>query len=211
MSSIKAGLAGFGACLPDDLVRSIISSGEKTGEGGTLRADTLLFLDVQGFISACDESLDPEELVSALSQYFEVMKARIAETKCTVNKYIGDAIMAMWNAPPDDPNHVEHGCLTALACLRAEDELNAAAQSSPLLPLHTRSGLHSGRMIVGNVFSLSQMQYIAPGAVINLASRLEGLNRVYGIRDLLSKVWSAGRNRYLQRKPRKAQGGSGLE
>ncbi|MGA9435640.1 MAG: adenylate/guanylate cyclase domain-containing protein [Roseobacter sp.] len=185
MSSMRAGLASFGAYVPKDLVRSIMSSGEKIGVGGTSREVTLLFSDIQGFTSRT-ESLDPEELMPALSQYFEVMEARIAETDGTVDKYIGDAIMAMWNAPLDDPDHVEHACRAALACLHAEEQLNSRAESSPLLPLHTRFGLHTGRVIVGNVGSLSRMQYTALGAVVNLASRLEGLNKVYGTRVLVS-------------------------
>ncbi len=186
MTNMKAGLASFGAYVPKDLVRSIVSSGETISVGGTSRDVTLLFSDLQGF-TASTESLEPEELMPALSQYFEVMEARIAQTGGTVDKYIGDAIMAMWNAPLDDPDHAEHACRAALACLHAENELNASAHASPIVPLHTRIGLHTGRVIVGNVGSLSRMQYTALGAVVNLASRLEGLNKAYGTRILVSE------------------------
>ncbi|MEM0946110.1 MAG: adenylate/guanylate cyclase domain-containing protein [Pseudomonadota bacterium] len=187
MTSMKAGLSSFGAYVPKDLVRSIVSSGEQIGVGGTSREVTLLFSDLQGF-TASTESLEPEDLMPALSQYFEVMETRIAETGGTVDKYIGDAIMAMWNAPLDDPKHVENGCRAVLACLRAEDQLNSGTEDSPLLPLRTRFGLHTGRVIVGNVGSLSRMQYTALGAVVNLASRLESLNKQYGTRVLVSEA-----------------------
>ena len=186
MTGMKAGLSSFGAYVPKDLVRSIVSSGAQTGVGGTARDVTLLFSDLQGF-TASTESLEPEELMPALSQYFEIMETRIAETGGTVDKYIGDAIMAMWNAPQDDPDHTTHACRAALACLKAEDQMNEGAHASPLLPFHTRFGLHSGRVIVGNVGSLSRMQYTALGAVVNLASRLEGLNKQYGTRVLVSE------------------------
>lgn len=186
ISSMKTGLASFGAYVPKDLVRSIVSKGEMTGVGGTSREVTLLFSDLQGFTSRT-EGLKPDELMPALSQYFEAMEIEIAATGGNVDKYIGDAIMAMWNAPLEDPGHAEHACRSALACLRVEDALNADAGGSPLLPLHTRIGLHTGQVIVGNVGSLSRMQYTALGAVVNLASRLEGLNKVYGTRILVSE------------------------
>jgi len=186
ISSMKTGLASFGAYVPKDLVRSIVSKGEMTGVGGTSREVTLLFSDLQGFTSRT-ENLKPEELMPALSHYFEVMEIEIAATGGNVDKYIGDAIMAMWNAPLEDPKHAEHACRAALACLHAEDTLNAETGGSPLLPLHTRIGLHTGQVIVGNVGSLSRMQYTALGAVVNLASRLEGLNKVYGTRVLVSE------------------------
>ena len=186
ISSMKTGLASFGSYVPKDLVRSIVSTGEMTGVGGTTREVTLLFSDLQGFTSRT-ENLKPDELMPALSHYFEVMENEIAATGGIVDKYIGDAIMAMWNTPLDDPKHAEHACRAALACLYAEDALNAQKGSSPLLPLHTRIGLHTGPVIVGNVGSLSRMQYTALGAVVNLASRLEGLNKVYGTQVLVSE------------------------
>ncbi len=186
MSSMKAGLASFGAYVPKDLVRSIVSRGEMIGVGGTSREVTLLFSDLRGFTSRT-ESLEPEELMPALSQYFEAMEKEIAVNAGSVDKYIGDAIMAMWNAPLDDPKHAEHACRAALACLHAEEGLNNTnVNSSPLVPLHTRFGLHTGRVIVGNVGSLSRMQYTALGAVVNLASRTESLNKAYGTRILVS-------------------------
>lgn len=187
MTSMKAGLASFGAYVPKELVRSIVSTGEMTGVGGTSREVTLLFSDLQGF-TASTENLEPEQLMPALSQYFEMLETRIAENAGNVDKYIGDAIMAIWNAPLDDTKHAENACRAALACLHAEKQLNETNKgSSPLVPLHTRFGVHTGRVIVGNVGSLSRMQYTALGAAVNLASRLEGLNKVYGTRVLVSE------------------------
>jgi len=185
MSSMKAGLASFGAYVPKDLVRSIVSRGEMPNVGGTSKDVTLLFSDLQGFTGRT-EGLAPEQLMPALSKYFEVMETQIARNQGNVDKYIGDAIMAMWNAPLDDPQHVEHACRSALACLHAEARLNDDPDLAPLAPLLTRFGLHTGQVIVGNVGSLSRMQYTALGAVVNLASRIEGLNKAYGTRILVS-------------------------
>ncbi len=186
VSSMKAGLAGFGAYVPKDLVRSIVASAEKPEIGGTSRDITLLFSDLQGF-TARTENLEPEELMPALSHYFEIMETAISDNFGIVDKYIGDAIMALWNAPLDDPRHVEHACRAALACLVSEEDLNNDPAMWALVPSKTRFGLHTGHVIVGNVGSLSRMQYTALGSAVNLASRLEGLNKYYGTSILASE------------------------
>ncbi len=186
ISSMKAGLSSFGAYVPKDLVRSIIAKGEKVTVGGLSREVTIMFSDLQGF-TARTENLDPEALMPALSEYFETMEKQINAHGGTVDKYIGDAIMALWNAPQADDKHCENACRTVLACLRAEAEFNANNQSSPLVPLHTRFGLHCDTVVVGNVGSLSRMQYTALGSAVNLASRVEGLGKVYGMRALVTE------------------------
>lgn len=185
MSSMKAGLSSFGAYVPKELVRSIVSKAERISVGGSSREVTLMFSDLQGFTSQ-SEGLKPEVLMPALSEYFEIMEKEISSNQGTVDKYIGDAIMALWNAPLDDPAHAENACRAALACLDAEAKLNSRSESSPLRPLQTRFGVHTGPVIVGNVGSLSRLQYTALGAAVNFASRLEGLNKIYGTRILVS-------------------------
>ena len=186
MSSMKAGLNSFGAYVPKDLVRSIIAKGEQVTVGGLSREVTIMFADLQGF-TAKTENLEPEALMPALSEYFESMEEQITAHSGTVDKYIGDAIMALWNAPKDDDKHCEHACRAVLACLKAEDEFNTNNLSSPLVPLHTRFGLHCDTAVVGNVGSLSRMQYTALGSAVNLASRVEGLGKVYGTRALVTE------------------------
>lgn len=187
IASMKAGLSSFGAYVPKELVRSIVSKAERISVGGDSRDVTLMFADLQGFTSRT-EGLEPEVLMPALSEYFEVMEKEISSNFGTVDKYIGDAIMALWNAPLDDADHACHACSAALACLRAEAKLNSEQSNSPLRPLHTRFGLHTGCVVVGNVGSLSRLQYTALGAAVNFASRLEGLNKVYGTRILVSEA-----------------------
>ncbi len=185
IASMKAGLSSFGAFVPRELVRSILSKAERISVGGESRDVTLMFADLKGFTRQT-EGLEPEVLMSALSEYFEAMEKEISGNQGTVDKYIGDAIMALWNAPLDDTDHPVHACRAALACLEAEAKLNSDSGALPLRPLHTRFGLHTGRVVVGNVGSLSRLQYTALGAAVNFASRLEGLNKVYGTRILVS-------------------------
>lgn len=184
---MKAGLSSFGAYVPKELVRSIVSKAERIGVGGATREVTLMFADLQGFTSQT-ERLEPAVLMPALSEYFEVMEKEISAHAGTVDKYIGDAIMALWNAPLVDADHPIHACQAALACLRAEKYLNSEQGTSPLRPLHTRIGLHTGTVVVGNVGSQSRLQYTALGAAVNFASRLESLNKIYGTRILVSEA-----------------------
>ncbi|WP_170782783.1 adenylate/guanylate cyclase domain-containing protein [Ruegeria lacuscaerulensis] len=185
IASMKAGLSSFGAFVPKELVRSILSKAERISVGGESRDVTLMFADLKGFTRQT-EGLEPEVLMPALSEYFEAMEKEISGNQGTVDKYIGDAIMALWNAPLDDTDHPVHACRAALACLQAEASLNSDNGALPLRPLQTRFGLHTGRVVVGNVGSLSRLQYTALGAAVNFASRLEGLNKVYGTRVLVS-------------------------
>lgn len=185
MVKMKAGISGFGAYVPKELVRSIISKAQKISVGGTSGEITVMFTDLQKFTSLT-ESLSPEILMPALSEYFEIMERQISDHMGTVDKYMGDAIMALWNAPVNDEQHAIHACNAALACLNAEASLNSSSSSSPLRPLRTRFGIHSGSVAIGNIGSLSRLQYTALGATVNFASRLEGLNKFYGTRILVS-------------------------
>ncbi|WP_171230362.1 adenylate/guanylate cyclase domain-containing protein [Ruegeria sp. HKCCA4008] len=199
VASMKAGLSSFGAFVPKELVRSILSRAERISVGGESRDVTLMFADLKGFTRQT-EGLEPEVLMPALSEYFEAMEKEISGNQGTVDKYIGDAIMALWNAPLDDTDHPIHACRAALTCLQAEAKLNSDNEALPLRPLHTRFGLHTGRVVVGNVGSLSRLQYTALGAAVNFASRLEGLNKVYGTRILISEdVAVHVTNRFLLR------------
>ena len=106
----------------------------------------------------------------------------------TVDKFIGDAIMAIWNAPADDPDHAANACTAALAVQRANDRLNAEFEREGWPAYRTRCGLHTGEAVVGNIGSEDRMNYTALGATVNLAARLEGLNKNYGTLILVSSA-----------------------
>ncbi|WP_246701517.1 adenylate/guanylate cyclase domain-containing protein [Rhodopseudomonas sp. BR0G17] len=120
------------------------------------------------------------------SRYFAALSEEIMKAQGTVDKFIGDAVMSFWNAPAEDPDHTANACRAVLACIRANEEVNASFRSEGWPIYETRFGLHVGDAVVGNVGSADRMNYTALGATVNLASRLEGLNKNYGTRVLVS-------------------------
>jgi adenylate cyclase len=195
VGAMKAGLSSFGSYVPKSLVHSIISSGIGTTIGGNRRPLTVMFTDLQGFTHA-SESMEPEQILKWLSEYFERLSEIINRHHGTIDKFIGDAIMAFWNAPMDDPEHVENACKTLLDCKLALDELVKAGGP----PLITRMGLHTGQAVVGNVGSRDRMQYTALGSMVNLASRIESLNKQLGTTVLITEpVAAVVRDRFTLR------------
>ncbi len=199
LGSMKNGLRSFGTYVPKNLVRSIIHSGRGTEIGGERLPLTVLFSDIGGYAQT-SEFMAPEDMARQLSVYLEIMSGLIGANGGTVDKFIGDAVMAMWNAPDADADHVANACRAALACRAV-----AAAGDDPpavnrFLSMPTRFGLHSGTAMVGNVGSSDRMQYTALGAAVNLASRIEGLNKVFATTILATgAVEAAVRDRFLFR------------
>jgi adenylate cyclase len=126
------------------------------------------------------------------SRYFAAVSREIMKHGGTIDKFIGDAVMAMWNAPADDADHVSRACAAALAFQRANELLNAEFVREGWPAYQTRIGLHTGEAVIGNIGSEDRMNYTALGATVNLAARLEGLNKNYGTSILVS---AAVRNR----------------
>ena len=153
--------------------------------GGAQREITLLFTDLKGF-TEISESIEPAGVLQLLNRHFTETTQIILHHNGTIDKYIGDAVMAFWGAPLDDPQQAVHACRAALdlqQAMRAMRE-RAAADRSP--PLHMRIGIHSGTAIVGNMGSSERFDYSAIGDAVNLAARLEGLNKLYGTEVLIS-------------------------
>jgi adenylate cyclase len=175
----------FSRFVPRSLVEKLIATGTPLQLGGARRQVTLLFSDVVNF-TEITEKADPAKVMRYTSRYFAAMSHEIMTNSGTVDKFIGDAIMAIWNAPADDPDHAVNACTAALAFQRANDRLNIefAREGWPLY--RTRIGLHSGEAVVGNIGSEDRMNYTALGATVNLAARLEGLNKNYGTLVLVS-------------------------
>jgi len=185
MSAMKAGLRSFGRFVPKRVVKRLIAAGGTATLGGDRRELTLMFSDIAGFTST-SEGMAPEQVMQRLSVYFDALSDAIHDHQGIVDKYIGDAIMAIWNAPKRDPGHAANACRALLACMRANDALDEQARAAGLPTLSTRFGLHSGEAVIGNIGSTDRMQYTAIGANVNLASRLEPLNKRYGTRNLVS-------------------------
>lgn len=185
LDAMEAGLRSFGAYIPKALVRTIVSSGKDTGIGGERRTLTVLFTDIQDFTRR-SETLSAEDVFDQLSSHFTALSRCIFDRGGTVDKFIGDSVMAFWNAPAADPDHAANACHAVLRCVAVNDALNVELQAKGYAAMRPRFGLHTGEAVVGNVGSADRMQYTALGAQVNLASRVEGLNKQYGTQVLVT-------------------------
>lgn len=184
--TMRTVIRSFASFIPKQIVRQLIETGTAMELGGTRREITALFTDVENF-TAKTEKADPSDVMIHTSRYFATLSEAIMSHNGTVDKFIGDAVMAFWNAPADDPEHVVHACSAVLDCLRRNADLNRHFEEERWPPYVTRFGLHMGEAVVGNVGSIDRMNYTALGATINLAARLEGLNKNYGTQVLVSE------------------------
>jgi adenylate cyclase len=188
--TMRAVVRSFASFIPRSIVRQLIASGTELKLGGARREITVLFTDVADF-TAKTEKADPSSVMIHTSRYFAALSETIMRHHGTVDKFIGDAVMAFWNAPVDDPNHVIHACDAVLECLRRNAEINRGFAADGWPPYTTRFGLHTGEAVVGNIGSNDRMNYTALGAAINLGARLEGLNKNYGTEVLVSAAVKA--------------------
>jgi len=142
---------------------------------------TALFTDVRGFTSVA-EALSPEQLVELLNYYLSTMSDVILENEGTIDKYEGDAIVAFFGAPLSMPDHALRACVTAIAMRRLEKDINKYIMENKMSPnpLLTRFGINSGDMVVGNMGTQKKMNYTIVSNAVNLAARLEGINKQYG-------------------------------
>jgi class 3 adenylate cyclase len=177
--SMKHGLKAFSKFVPVTLVKQLIAS--KTGAelGGEKRRLTMMFTDIEGF-TTISESMPTEALLQHISEYLDSLTTIILGQSGTVDKYIGDAIMSFWGAPVSDPDHEAHACRAALLCVRELRTLNEKWTREGKPELRTRFGISSGEVSVGNMGSCERMNYTVLGDAVNLASRLESINKYYG-------------------------------
>jgi adenylate cyclase len=182
----KTSLRSFQKYVPADLVRLLMSTGQEAVLGGESRTVTVYFCDLADFTSV-SEALPPEQLVRHLGDYFGAFSADILATGGTVDKYIGDAIMAFWGAPKPVPGHALAACTAALRNQAALKRLRERWQAEGRPLLFARIGIHTGEVVVGNIGNPARLNYTVMGDTVNLASRLEGLNKYYGTEILLSE------------------------
>ena len=171
----------FSKYLSEEIVEEIASDPTRLQLGGTKRYMTAMFTDIKNF-TAIAEALAPEQLVSLLNYYLSSMSDIILEQKGTIDKYEGDAIMAFFGAPVSFPDHALRTCTAAVLMKRLENEVNKQITERGLSPqhIHTRIGINTGEMIVGNMGTSRKMNYTAISNAVNVASRLEGVNKQYG-------------------------------
>ena len=185
----------FSQYLSPVLVERLAREPKLLSIGGEKRVLTVLFCDLHGFTTIAEAMKDdPQRLTVLVNRVMNPLSQAILEAGGTIDKYIGDAIMAFWNAPLDDPDHAEHAVEAALAMLKALDRLNRELRSDPVfageyLPeIRIGIGINTGACVVGNMGSDRRFDYTALGDAVNLASRLEGLTRTYGVPVILGET-----------------------
>jgi adenylate cyclase len=185
--------SAFSQYLSPDLIEQLAHSPEKLTLGGEQRELTVLFSDIRGF-TAISESYkdDPQGLTALINRLFTPLTKDIVKHHGTIDKYMGDAIMAFWNAPLTDSSHEANACEAALAMQESLEALNAQRQQEAedghlVTPLRIGIGLNTGVCVVGNFGSDLHFNYSVLGDTVNLASRLEGLTKEYGVQIIIGE------------------------
>ncbi len=182
--------SAFTRYVSKSLVERIVANPESVRLGGVRRELTVLFSDIRGF-SRLSESLAPERLAEFLNQYLTPMTELVMKRDGTLDKYIGDAVMAVWNAPVDVPDHAARACGTALDMLDALRALNTRWRAEGLPSIQIGIGINTGPMAVGNMGSEARFDYTVLGDAVNLSSRLEALTKEYGVDILVGEATRA--------------------
>lgn len=181
----------FAQYVPPAVVQEIVRSPEAIKLGGERRTITVLFTDLRGFTNF-SESVEPEVLSAVISEYLNAMTRVVFKYDGTVDKYIGDAVMAFWNAPQSQPQHARLACLAALEMQGELARLSDQWQRRGLPRQQMRIGINTGPVSVGNMGSSLRLAYTAIGDAVNLGARLEGLNNEYGTGICISEYTRAG-------------------
>ena len=176
----------FTQYLSPSVINQLLINPDKLKLGGEKRRISIFFSDIQGF-TTISEPLSPEQLTDLLNKYLSEMSDIILKNNGTIDKYEGDAIIAFWNAPLDTNNHELKAIETAIECQKRLDELNPEFIKISGHPLFTRIGINTGDAVVGNMGSSKRFDYTMFGDSVNLASRLEGLNKEFGTKILCTE------------------------
>lgn len=177
----------FSQYVNPDIVAAILRDPSQLRLGGERKELTLYFADLAGF-SGLAERLEPEALTELLNRYLSDMTEIILQEGGTLDKYEGDAIVAFWNAPLDQPDHALRACRTALHCQRRIIERSVEYRSLGGSELRARIGIHSGEVVVGNMGSDARFNYSVLGDAVNLAARLENANKAFGTQIMISQA-----------------------
>src|SRR5262249_25988919 len=175
----------FGGYVSRDVYAQLMAHPDQAELGGARRDMTVLFSDIRGFTSVTERG-DPEALVAQLNEYFSRMVAAVFRHHGTVDKFVGDMVMALFGAPLDDQDHAEHAVAAALDMVKELGALNREWAAKGMAQLDIGIGVNSGDMIAGNIGSSSIMSYTVIGDNVNLGSRLESLNKEYKTRIIIS-------------------------
>ena len=185
--NMKNALSSFRYYMPVDLVRQLVESGQIAHIDGDKRQITVMFSDIRSFTDIA-EKLAPEDLMQYLSNYFQCVSSALIRWQGTIDKYIGDSVMCFWGAPKDDAEQAVHACAAILEIKKELAKLSKTWVSQKQPVAFTRFGINTGMAVVGNVGSNERLNYTAIGDTVNLASRLESINKMYGTEVAVSEA-----------------------
>lgn len=198
--AMKKSLRSFQKYVPSTLVRQLIETGEVAKLGGSKKTLAVLFSDIEKFTTIA-ERMPPDLLTHQISEYFDELTKIILAESGTIDKYIGDAIMAFWGAPQMIENPCYYAANAALQCIKRSHELNLQWKKEGKPIFLTRMGIHIGDAIVGNLGSSERLNYTAIGDTINIADRLVSINKIYGTQIIISRiVYETLKNHFIMRK-----------
>ena len=183
IADMAGGLAAFRKYIPADLVRTLLRQGIEPRPGGSIRMLTVMFTDIAGFTGLSERLGD--QIIPLLSRYLDTVSREVTGHSGTIDKFIGDAVMAFWGAPTANPNHAVDACRAALACQSAL--LRSGLVDDHGRPVKVRIGINSGDMLVGNIGSEFRLNYTVIGDAVNVASRLEAANKEYGTEIIIGE------------------------
>ncbi|MGE3537231.1 MAG: adenylate/guanylate cyclase domain-containing protein [Candidatus Tectimicrobiota bacterium] len=182
---MRSSLASFQKYIPTALVRTLFAQGMEAELGGEHRELTIFFMDIANFTGIAERLGD--NLIAFLGDYLSEMSIQVQAHEGTIDKYIGDGIMAFWGAPVASPQHALQACRAALVCQARLAALRANLRAQGLPEIHARVGLNTGSVLVGNFGSRDRLNYTVIGDPVNVASRLESLNKVYGTEIIIGQ------------------------
>jgi class 3 adenylate cyclase/ABC-type nitrate/sulfonate/bicarbonate transport system substrate-binding protein len=204
-SLLRTSLKSFSSFVPLDVVRQLIKSGIPLTLGVEPRFLTVFFSDLENF-SSHSETLAPADLLVQISTYLEQVSGAISEEGGTVDKFIGDGVMAFWNAPVQRPDHVLRACAGALRAARRMERVNDAWEAEGRPRIRIRIGLNCANVLIGNVGSSTRLSYTALGDGVNVAARLEGINKLFGTTICISdSIYDQVRTEILVRPLKRVQ------
>lgn len=199
ISSMRRGLRSFQRYVPAGLVRQLIKTGEDAEVGGSKRKLAIFFSDIKDF-TVITEKYESHKLVRQICEYFEAITRIIIEEKGTIDKYIGDSIMAFWGAPMSVFNPCHHAAEATLRCKKQLDSLNTEWKAKKRPAIATYFGLHFGEVIVGSIGSSERLNYTALGDSVNITSRIVSANKHYGTSILVTEtVYQQIKNEFILR------------
>lgn len=186
ISSLRHAMRSFGRYIPKEIVKQLIEKDQEITIGGEKKEVVIFFSDIEGF-SSIAETYPADDLMPLLSEYLDDLSKIILEHRGNIDKFIGDGIMAIWGAPLENPSSASDASLTALYCQDCVAKLNAKFKSQNKPVFLTRIGIEIGEAIAGNVGTQERINYTVIGKAVNIASRLQGTNKLYHTRIIISE------------------------